>query len=53
MIKYKCPNCKRETTKQEFKPLVVCGCGYEMVLYSNPKGILKTEMKKEVKKWNI
>ena len=30
--KYKCLNCKRTITKQNKKVLVVCGCGYEMVL---------------------
>jgi len=30
MIKYKCPNCKREKTTEEKKVLVGCGCGYFM-----------------------
>ena len=30
--KYKCENCKREITHEEKKVLVMCPCGYEMVL---------------------
>lgn len=37
LIVYKCPNCSRETTKEEQQPLVLCGCGYEMEI----KGVVK------------
>ncbi len=30
MIKYKCPNCKRETEQEQKKVIVMCGCGYTM-----------------------
>ena len=55
MIKYICPNCKRTTEREKKKVLVVCGCGYEMVLIKcfTPKGSLKTELKRGFKKWNI
>ena len=32
MINYHCPNCKRTTERQKKRVLIVCGCGYEMVL---------------------
>ena len=31
MIKYKCPNCKRESESEEEQVLKLCPCGYEMI----------------------
>lgn len=29
-MKYKCPNCKRETEYEKPRIIVLCGYGYEM-----------------------
>ena len=35
MIKYKCPNCKREKETEEKQVLILCSCGYEMEILKN------------------